>query len=81
MTWIGHTFYGQSQTPSAYLPYVPKGYAIVETVKGDLNKDGMDDEVLLIKGTDKTKIIKNEYGETEEWSKNISCQKLSVFWS
>lgn len=66
MTLICHTFYGHAQTPTAYLPFIPKGYSIIETLKGDLNKDGIEDEALLIKRTDKTKFVKNEYGETED---------------
>lgn len=40
--------------------FVPKGYVVFETVMGDLNKDGQEDCVLIIKGTDKTKIITDE---------------------
>lgn len=36
---------------------LPKGYVIFEKIEGDLNKDGVEDFVLIIKGTDKTKII------------------------
>lgn len=52
--------------------FVPKGYVIFkyeggvsaggwDEIKGDLNKDGLDDLVLIIKGTDKSKIIQHEY--------------------
>lgn len=52
--------------------FIPKGYVMHkyeggisaeewDEVKGDLNKDGLEDIVLIIKGTDKTKIIQHEY--------------------
>jgi hypothetical protein len=51
--------------------FVPKGYKIHtydggisvngwNEIKGDLNKDGLEDVVLVIKGTDKNKIVKDE---------------------
>jgi len=51
--------------------FIPKGYVIHEyeggsftegwdEIKGDLNKDGLADVVLIIKGTDKNKIIVDE---------------------
>lgn len=42
--------------------FVPKGYVIFERISGDLDKDGMKDCILIIKGTDKSKIIKGEDG-------------------
>lgn len=41
--------------------FIPAGYVIFDKVLGDLNKDGIEDCVLIIKGTDKSKIIKDEY--------------------
>ena len=52
--------------------FIPKGYVIHkyeggvsagewDEIKGDLNKDGLEDVVLIIKGTDKSKIIQHEY--------------------
>lgn len=40
--------------------FLPKGYVVFEKVFGDLNKDGLDDCALIIKGTDKSKFIKDE---------------------
>lgn len=51
--------------------FIPKGYVIHkyeggisagawDDIKGDLNKDGLEDVVLIIKGTDKSKIIQDE---------------------
>jgi hypothetical protein len=41
--------------------FLPKGYVIFGEVYGDLNKDGLDDCILIIKGTAKNKIIKDDY--------------------
>lgn len=52
--------------------FIPKGYVLHkykggifsggwEEIKGDLNKDGLEDLVLIIKATDKSKIINDEY--------------------
>lgn len=48
------------------LDYVPEGYVLYtedgfDELKGDLNKDGVDDLVIMIKGTDKSKFFKDEY--------------------
>jgi len=43
--------------------FIPSGYVLFSSVEGDLNKDGVADKVLLVKGTDKKKFEKNEYGE------------------
>lgn len=51
--------------------FVPEGYVIStyeggisgsgwDEIKGDLNKDGLEDIVLIIKGTDKSKVIQDE---------------------
>lgn len=40
--------------------FIPKGYVIFEKIFGDLNKDGLEDCALIIKGTDKSKIVKDE---------------------
>ena len=41
--------------------FVPKGYSLFQQYKGDLNKDGKPDVVLMIKGTDKSKWVDDEY--------------------
>jgi hypothetical protein len=52
--------------------FLPKGYVIFEKVYGDLNKDGLDDCVLIIKGTDKNKVITDEYrGELDRNRRGI----------
>ena len=40
--------------------FLPQGYVIFEKLYGDLNKDGNDDCVLIIKRTDKNQIITDE---------------------
>jgi hypothetical protein len=41
--------------------FLPVGYVIFEKVNGDLNNDGIDDCILIIKGTEKKQIIKDKY--------------------
>lgn len=48
----------QKQNPTNFLP---KGYVIFEKINGDLNKDSIEDCVLVIKGTDKNNIVTDEY--------------------
>ncbi len=52
--------------------FLPKGYVIFEKINGDLNNDGIDDCVLIIKGTDKKQIVKDEYrGELDRNRRGI----------
>lgn len=48
----------QKKNPTDFLP---KGSVVFEKINGDLNKDGIEDCVLIIKGTNKNLIIKDEY--------------------
>ena len=41
--------------------FVPEDFVLFEKVLGDLNKDGEEDCVLIIKGTDTTKFVQDEY--------------------
>jgi hypothetical protein len=43
--------------------FIPQGFVLSGTSIGDLNKDGVDDKVLLVKGTDKGAFEKNDFGE------------------
>lgn len=54
------TVYGQDVQKQNPLDFVPSGYVLFEKVNGDLNKDGIEDWVLIIKGTDKNKIVSDE---------------------
>lgn len=55
------TSFGQGVQKKKPIDFLPKGYVLLEQIKGDLNKDGHDDCVLLIKGTDKSKFVTDEY--------------------
>lgn len=48
----------QNNKPS---DFIPKGYVEFENYVGDLNKDGRDDYVLIIKETDTTNIVTNRF--------------------
>lgn len=63
--------FGQAQEKQNPSDFIPKGYVIHkyeggvsasgwDEIKGDLNKDGLVDIILIIKGTDKSKIIQND---------------------
>ena len=41
--------------------FVPNGFVIFEEINGDLNKDGLADKILIIKGTDKDKLVDDKY--------------------
>jgi hypothetical protein len=43
--------------------FIPDGYVLFEKKFGDLNKDKQEDCLLIIKGTNKDKVVLNEYGE------------------
>ena len=58
---IAQYSYGQIKKLTDPISFIPKKYVIFEKVFGDLNMDGLPDCVLIIKGTDKTKIINDEY--------------------
>jgi len=51
--------YGQTKQEKEPSDFLPTGYVIFEKIDGDLNKDSLVDCVLIIKGTDKSKIIKD----------------------
>ena len=53
--------FGQVEQKKNPTDFLPKGYFVFEKINGDLNKDGIDDCVLIIKGTDKNQIITDEY--------------------
>ncbi|RYD97306.1 MAG: hypothetical protein EOP54_11380 [Sphingobacteriales bacterium] len=58
------TLCAQSKPAKDPAAFIPKGYVLFEQVSGDLNKDGFEDKVLIIKGTDKSKVIRDEYRGT-----------------
>ncbi len=56
----------QKKTPSEY---IPNGYKLFETYKGDLNNDDKEGIVLLIKNTKKENIIENRFGDIVDRNK------------
>jgi hypothetical protein len=72
----------QANTPEKQVPmvelkrdpmdYIPKGMALFDQISGDLNRDGIVDLVLMIKGTDKSMFIQDEYrGELDRNRRGI----------
>ncbi len=55
------TVFGQVEQNKNPTDFLPKGYVVFEKINGDLNKDGMADCILIIKGTDKSKVVTDEY--------------------
>ncbi|ALR32497.1 hypothetical protein ATE47_05250 [Chryseobacterium sp. IHB B 17019] len=41
--------------------FLPKGFVLFKEIQGDLNNDGLKDCILIIKGTEKDKVINDEY--------------------
>ena len=44
-----------------YKAYIPAKYVLFEAIQGDLNKDGIQDLVLIVKATDPTQWVNDEY--------------------
>jgi hypothetical protein len=53
--------FGQVEQKQNPIDFLPKGFVVFEKITGDLNKDGVEDCVLVIKGTDNNHIITDEY--------------------
>ncbi|MGQ7947588.1 hypothetical protein [Flavobacterium sp. WC2509] len=71
-TFFTAILFGQTEQSKTLSDFLPKGYLISEKVNGDLNKDGIEDIILIIKGTSKSKIIKDEYrGELDRNRRGI----------
>lgn len=45
----------------AYQAYIPKHYNLFEVISGDLNQDGIQDRVLMVKATDPKAWVEDEY--------------------
>lgn len=61
ITILSSTVFGQVEQEQNVTDFLPEGFVIFEKINGDLNKDGTNDCVLIIKGTDKNQIITDEY--------------------
>src|SRR5260221_924364 len=71
-TFFTVTLFGQTEEEKEPSNFLPNGYVIVEKINDDLNKDGIEDCVLIIKGTDKSKIVTDEYrGKLDSTSRGI----------
>lgn len=55
--------FGQVEKKQKTSDFLPKDYVIFERINGDLNKDGIEDCVLIIKGTNKDNIVINRFDE------------------
>ncbi len=69
---FGTTIFGQVNQKQNPKDFLPKDYLIFEKIIGDLNKDGIDDYVFIIKNTDENQIIKDEHlGELDQNRRGI----------
>ncbi|MGL2966754.1 hypothetical protein [Flavobacterium sp. XGLA_31] len=60
MLVITLSVWAQSKKEAAF---IPKGYVLFEKIYGDLNNDHLTDCILIIKATDKTQIVTNDYDQ------------------
>ena len=51
------------QAQSKYRSYIPTRYILFDVVEGDLNKDGIKDAVLIVKGTDAKQWVVNSFDQ------------------
>ena len=61
ITILTTTAFGQIEQKQNLTDFIPKGYVVFEKINGDLNKDNIEDCVLVIKGTDKKNIVSDKY--------------------
>lgn len=54
--------HAQVYNNESFKDLLPKGYVVTETIKGDINNNGLDDYVLIVKNTDQNNIFKNDDG-------------------
>jgi len=55
--------YGQVKEQNELSDFLPNGYVVFDKTFGDLNTDGSEDCVLIIKGTNKENIVENQFDE------------------
>lgn len=73
---------------------MPKGYVLYESIVGDLNGDSLEDQVFIIKGTEKEKVVINRFDEkvdrnrrgvmiylTDNDTTFLALENLSCFYS
>ncbi|WP_151980552.1 hypothetical protein [Acinetobacter guerrae] len=56
--------------PSQYQQFIPKHWKIIETVRGDLNRDGKEDIILVIEKNDPKNILSNDGPGSPELNTN-----------
>lgn len=61
-TLLSFNAYAETISEPTLTALIPKSYNLVESIKGDLNKDGQEDVVLLIKATDPNRVVANRDG-------------------
>lgn len=60
------------KTAKSPTEFIPPGYVVFEEIRGDLNKDGLEDSVFIIKGTNKSKIVIDKFaGELDRNRRGI----------
>lgn len=64
--------FGQTKQGKKPSDFIPENYVLFEKINGDLDKDGIEDCVLIIKATDKSKFFKHKYdGELDRNRRGI----------
>lgn len=58
--------YGQKNEEKELTEFLPNGFVIFDKAFGDLNNDGSEDCVLIIKGTNKDNIVEDEFNEIKD---------------
>lgn len=58
------TTYAQVNLSENLVDFLPKGYVVVEEIVGDLNKDGLDDQIWIIQSTDEKLFVEDEFRGT-----------------
>lgn len=70
ITLLVTTVFGQVEQKQNPIKFLPKGFVVFEKINGDLNNDGIEDYVFIIKGTDKSKIVKDETNDQLQLDRN-----------
>lgn len=55
------TIVPNAKTGKTIADFIPESYKLFQEIHGDLNKDGVEDRVVIIKGTNKENVITDEY--------------------
>ena len=61
--------------------FIPAGYRFIEEVRGDLNGDGADDYVLIIKATDKKKVVRRYDDDPKSDIVDLNRRGVMIFFS